>query len=179
MARMSPAKKNIRRKAKANPTPVVKGNGTKGAGSKEWALAMYQTPSGEVPSETFLLEECRESVQQMLLAIVVAVKEAPPPRFPTSHLWHVMRDDMKGLHEARDEHDGTLYRLFCVVDRQAPQHGLDAPVVALICGGTKPVRSKMNQSVYDQAQAYRADYIATRRILLPPGISPSVMKEKS
>jgi hypothetical protein len=176
---MSPAKQSIRRKSKANLAQPAKSNGAKGGDSDEWALAMYQTASGDVPSETFLLQECPDSVQQMLLAIVVAVKEAPPPRFPTSHLWHVMRDDMKGLHEARDEHDGTLYRLFCVVDRRAPQHGLDAPVVALICGGTKPVRSKMEQSVYDQAQAYRDEYVATRRILLPPGMSPSVLKEKS
>ena len=88
-----------------------------------------------------------------------------------------MRDGMKGFHEARDEHDGRLYRLFCVVDRQAPDYGLDAPTVALICGGIKPTRTAMDDSVYAQASTYRADYLATRRILLPPGVPASLMQK--
>jgi hypothetical protein len=138
-------------------------------------VAFYRTRNGEVPARTFL-EGCPQPVLEMLLAIVVAVRDAPPPAFPSSNMWHVMHGDMKGIHEARDEHRGELYRLFCVVDRQAPEHGLDAPTVALISGGVKPARSAMPQSIYDEALGYRRDYLATRRILLPPGIPAGLGK---
>jgi hypothetical protein len=108
----------------------------------------------------------------MLLAIVVAVRDAPPPSFPPSKMWHVMHGEMKGFYEARDEHDSRLYRVFCVLDSQAPEHGLDAKALTLICGGAKPVRSPMGKSVYEQALAYREDYLTTRRIALPMGGAP-------
>ncbi len=87
-----------------------------------------------------------------------------------------MRDEMRGFHEARDAHDGQLYRLFCVVDRQAPAHGLDAPTVALISGGIKSARTAMAESVYNEALDYKRDYLATRRILLPAGIPAGMPK---
>lgn len=85
-----------------------------------------------------------------------------------------MHGTMKGFHEARDEHDGTLYRLFCVVDSQAPEHGLDAKAVVLISGGIKKVRTAMDAGVYDEAIRYRDDYQATRRIVLPMGAPPGL-----
>jgi hypothetical protein len=67
--------------------------------------------------------------------------------------------------------------LFCVVDRKAPEHGLDAPTVALISGGVKAVRTRMDEAVYEEARAYREDYLATRRILLPPGVPASLAQK--
>jgi hypothetical protein len=107
----------------------------------------------------------------MLLAIVVAVRDAPPPTFPPSRMWHAMHAEMKGFHEARDEHRGQLYRLFCVLDNNASDRGLDAEVVALIFGGVKRVRTAMGASVYDKALDHRTDYLATRRIALPAEVS--------
>ena len=66
--------------------------------------------------------------------------------------------------------------MFCVLDRQAPEYGLDAPTLALISGGIKKVGTKMDPAVYEQALAYREDYRATRSILLPPGVPASLMK---
>jgi hypothetical protein len=103
----------------------------------------------------------------MLLAIVVAVRDAPPPSFPSSKLWRAMHSTMKGLYEVRDEHAGRLYRVFCVLDSQAPVHALDAKAIVLVCGGEKKIRSVMDDSVYSEALRYRADYLATRRIALP------------
>jgi hypothetical protein len=132
---------------------------------------------GGVPARTFLIN-CPQSARLQLLAILVAVRDAPPPSFPTSNMWHAMKEEMKGFHEARDEHDGNLYRVFCVLDRQAPEHGLDAPTLALVSGGVKKVGTKMDPTVYDQALAYREDYRATRSILLlPPGVPASLMKK--
>ncbi len=162
---MSPSKKDKRR-AKARDT--AGSAGARSAATK-WSLAFYKTAKGVVPAREFLLD-CPQPVREMLLAILVAVRDSPPPSFPPSKMWHVMHGGMKGLHEARDEHDGHLYRVFCVLDSQAPEHGLDAKVVALICGGVKRVRSVMDESVYDEALRYRGDYLATRRIALPIGV---------
>lgn len=167
---MSPSKKDKRR-AKA------RGAGAAGVSSAttKWSLAFYRTAKDAAPAREFLLG-CPQPVREMLLAIVVAVGDAPPPSFPPSKMWHVMHGEMKGFYEARDEHDGQLYRVFCVLDSQAPEHGLDAKALTLICGGAKPVRSPMDKSVYEGALAYRQDYLATRRIVLPMGIAKDPRK---
>jgi hypothetical protein len=161
-----PSKKDKRR---------AKARGAGGAASvssatKQWSLAFYRTAKDIAPAREFLLG-CPQPVREMLLAIVVAVRDAPPPSFPPSKMWHVMHGEMKGFYEARDEHDGQLYRMFCVLDSQAPEHGLDAKAFTLICGGAKLVRSPMDKGVYDEALAYREDYLATRRIVLPMGVA--------
>lgn len=164
---MSPSKKSKRR--------AHNGDSGSTTGTRDWALAFYKTSGGEAPARAFLLD-CPQPVREMLLAIMVAVRDGPPPSFPPSRMWHVMRGDMRGIHEARDEHNGTLYRLFCIVDSQAPQHGLDAKVVTLISGGVKPARTAMAKQVYDETLAFVADYRATRRIVLPMGV-PSGMRK--
>jgi hypothetical protein len=131
-------------------------------------VSFYETSGGAAPALDFL-KECPAPVRQRLLAIVVAVRDGPPFSFPSSNMWHVMRDDMKGFHEARDEHDGTLYRLFACLDRNSLDE-LGAPAVVLICGGEKPVRSAMDERVYRQARDCRRDYMATRRVRMPPGV---------
>ena len=75
-----------------------------------------------------------KAVRIALLARVVAVRDRPPPSFPTgSPIWSVMsRDpqkgkvDMSGIFEVRDKHGPLLYRLFCVLDSEAGEHGVDA-----------------------------------------------------
>jgi hypothetical protein len=163
---MAPSKKGQRR---------AKARGAGGANSvslaaAQWSLAFYKTAKDTAPAREFLLG-CPQPVREMLLAIVVAVRDAPPPSFPPSRMWHVMHGEMKGIYEARDEHDGQLYRLFCVLDSQALEHGLDAKALSLICGGAKQARSAMDKGVYKEASAYRDDYLATRRIVLPMGAS--------
>jgi hypothetical protein len=167
---VAPSKRNKRR---------AKARGPNDAGlspvTTRWSLAFYRTAKDIAPAREFLLG-CPQPVREMLLAIVVAVRDAPPPSFPPSKMWHVMHGEMKGFYEARDEHDGQLYRVFCVLDSQAPEHGLDAKALTLICGGAKAVRSPMDKSVYEQALAYREDYLATRRIVLPIGIPKDPQK---
>jgi len=162
---MSPSKKDKRR-AKAHG---VGGASSVSSTTTKWSLAFYMTAKDTAPAHKFLLD-CPQPVRETLTAIVLAVRDAPPPSFPPSKMWHVMHGEMKGFYEARDEHDGQLYRVFCVLDSQAPKHGLDAKALTLICGGFKRVRSPMDKSVYAEALAYREDYLATRRIVLPMGV---------
>ena len=155
---MSPAKKG-RHRDKSRGADSIQSVATR------WSLAFYRTAKDSVPAREFLLA-CPQSVREMLLAIVVAVRDAPPP----SKMWHAMHGEMRGFHEARDEHDGRLYRVFCVLDSQALECGLDAKALTLICGGAKQVRSPMDKRVYKHALACREDYFATRRIVLPVGV---------
>lgn len=132
----------------------------------EWIVVFLEEPDGSVPARSFL-DECPTAVRAQLLATISAVRAAPPPSFPTSALWHVMRDEMRGLHEARDKHEKRLYRLFCVLDRHAPDHGLDGPAVVLISGGVKAIGEAMDARVYREARRRRDEYLAStpRRIL--------------
>lgn len=175
-AAMTPSRKAKRRGSRRKAT----GNGdvTAAPKSNQWAVAFYKTKSGEVPARDFLVDS-PDSARQMLLAIVVAVRDGPPPSFPPSKLWHVMKREMKGFHEARDEHGDELHRLFCILDRNAPEYGLDAPTLVLVSGGHKRPRTAMKPAVYKQALAYKADYLATnpRRILLPAGIPAELLRK--
>jgi hypothetical protein len=168
---VSPSKKNKKKSSKA----AANGDAKAASVAQGWALAFYKTQKGAVPARGFLLS-CPSEVRQMLLAILVAVRDAPPPSFGASNMWHAMHEEMKGFHEARDEHDSYLYRVFCVLDSKAPEHGLDAKAVALISGGVKKKNTKMAATVYEEAVGLRKDYEATRRILLPMGVPQSTGK---
>lgn len=125
----------------------------------------YAEKDGSVPAQEFL-DACPMSPRQMLLAIIVAVTDGPPPSFPPSMHWHIMRKEMSGLYEARDRHGNTLYRLFCVLDRNAAEHGLDGPALVVLSGGAKAVREEMDARTYVAARRQREEYMASspRRI---------------
>ena len=76
--------------------------------------------------------------------------------------------DLSGICEARDKHCNKLYRLFCVIDRDAPTHGLALPSLVLLGGVVKPARTEAPQSEYRRID-YGKDYQATHRVALERG----------
>jgi hypothetical protein len=115
----------------------------------------------EAPAITFL-NGCPQPVRDNLLATFTAILESPPPRFPTnSLLWRPMRKEMRGIYEIRDRHGDTLYRLFCVLDHSAKEHGCKKPTLVMLCGGRKPVRTAMDDDVYEEAAVFRDDYMSS------------------
>jgi hypothetical protein len=132
----------------------------------EWANVFYVTRDGSVPAQEFL-DECPTTARQTLLAIVVSVRDSPPPSYPPSMHWQVMRGDMRGIYEARDRQGNMLYRLFCVLDRKGTDHGLDAPGLVLLSGGVKPVREEMHPRTYARVRQERDEYMSSspRQIL--------------
>jgi hypothetical protein len=86
-------RRNRRRPQQQRPAAPV-------AAREAWVVSFYETSGGAAPALDFL-KECPTPVRQRLLAIVVAVRDGPSFSFPPSNMWHVMRDDMKGFHEAR------------------------------------------------------------------------------
>jgi hypothetical protein len=120
-----------------------------------WQPVFYETVSGERPAWDFLTgKKMPFDVRIELLTTVRAVLQVGPPRFPTStQRWRLMHKpankkevDLSGICEARDKHSKKLYRLFCVIDRDAPA-----------------------QSEYRRIDRYRNDYQAAHRVALGRG----------
>jgi hypothetical protein len=142
---------------------------------ERWQPVFYETARGRRPAWDFLVgEELPIGVRAELLVTIRAVLQVGPPRFPTSTpRWRIMHKpaskgevDLSGICEARDKHSNKLYRLFCVIDRHAPEHGLAAPSLVLLDGVVKPIRREVPQSEYRRINRYRKDYWATNRVAL-------------
>jgi hypothetical protein len=140
---------------------------------ERWQAVLYETARGRQPAWDFLgSKEMPSGVRAELLVTIGAVLQVGPPRFPTStQRWRLMHKpaskrevDLSGICEARDKHSNTLYRLFCVIDRNAPEHGLAAPSLVLLDGVAKPTRTEVPQSEYRRIDRYRKDYWTTHRV---------------
>ena len=138
-----------------------------------WQAVLYETPGGLQPAWEFLGSEAMPGeVRNELLVTIGAVLQVGPPRFPTSmQRWRLMHKpagkkdvDLSGICEARDKHANTLYRLFCVIDREAPVHGLALPSLVLLGGVAKRGGTRVPQSEYRRIDRYRKDYVATRHV---------------
>jgi hypothetical protein len=151
---------------------MAKQKGRRGP-AEEWQTVIYETRDGSRPAAEYLLADAMPAVvRRELLVTIAAVTKVGPPRFPTSTArWRLMRKDKKkgtpdlsGICEARDKQAKLLYRLFCVIDRDAPDHGLSAPSLVLLGGATKPDNNVVPVAEYKLIDAYRHDYWATHRI---------------
>lgn len=143
-----------------------------------WQVVFYESARGERPAWDFLAgAKTPIDVRIELLTTVQAVLRVGPPRFPTStQRWRLMHKpankkevDLSGICEARDKQSTKLYRLFCVIDREAPAHGLALPSLVLLGGVVKPARTEAPQSEYRRIDRYRRDYLATHRVALGRG----------
>jgi len=132
-----------------------------GAGSP-WAVKVFvrhrdDDPQESCPAEDFLLNICPESVRDDLEAIVDAVAESPPPQFTGGGMWEAMHGRMAGFYEARTRGpDRRLYRLFCILERDAP--GLDGPAIVVIDGLVKPVGTAATAAEYERIRALGDEY---------------------
>jgi hypothetical protein len=142
---------------------------------ERWQPVFYETAGGRRPAWDFLVDqETPIGVRAELLVTIRAVLQVGPPRFPTSTpRWRLMHKpankievDLSGICEVRDKHSNKLYRLFCLIDRDAPAHGLALPSLVLLDGVAKPIRTEVPQSEYRRIDRYRKDYWAMNRVAL-------------
>lgn len=108
----------------------------------EWGIAYYQKPNGTVPAEEFL-DGCPTKVEAKLLAVLEAVRQAPPPAFSGGGKWEAMHGDMSGYYEVRCTGPGREhFRLFCILEndteRALAKRGLAGPHIVVINGMRKP-----------------------------------------
>ena len=132
-------------------------------------MVVYETATGKRPALEYLgAAEVPDQSRRELMLTVLAVVQIGPLNFPTGTTrWRLMHKpstkgqvDMSGIFEARDRHNRVLYRLFCIVDRQA----IGGPSVVLLGGASKPDRTEMHQRIYRTIDGHRRDYRATHRV---------------
>ena len=136
-----------------------------------WGIVYYATKSGRVPAEDFL-DACPAKVEATILAVLEAVRAAPPPAFSGGGKWEAMHGSMGGYYEIRvTGPERAQYRLFCVLENgtraELAKRGFEEPQIAVITGMVKPTRTRFTDSEYEKhVRALGDDYRATlpRRI---------------
>ena len=72
-------------------------------------------------------------------------------------MWEAMHGSMRGFYEARTRgRDRRLYRLFCILERDAP--GLDGPSIVVIGGLSKPVGTAFSDADYAEIRRLGDEY---------------------
>jgi Txe/YoeB family toxin of Txe-Axe toxin-antitoxin module len=119
-------------------------------------------PNEAVPARNFLLG-CPEKVRAMMLAVVNAVADAPPPKFSGGGKWEAMHGEMAGYYEIRvDGPQRHHYRLFCLLERDGASVGLGGPSLVLICGKDKAFRTVLSARDYAEVRRLGNEYLARR-----------------
>jgi hypothetical protein len=117
-------------------------------------------PSETVPGRDFLLT-CPEKVRAMMLAVVNAVAEAPPPQFSGGGKWEAMHGTMAGYYEIRvDGPKRRHYRLFCLLEHDTKVLGLGGPSLVVLCGKDKPFRTVLSEADYADVRRHGDEYRA-------------------
>src|SRR3954451_23128982 len=103
-----------------------------------WGIVYYEQPDGTVPFEDFL-DNCPTKVEATILAVLEAVRAAPPPAFSGGGKWEAMHGAMGGYYEIRVTGPGRKhYRLYCILDNGTPEElaerGFDRPQIVVLNG---------------------------------------------
>jgi hypothetical protein len=123
-----------------------------------WRVHFFQRhaaddPTLAVPARAFL-DACPTKVSAMMIAVVGAVADAPPPAFSGGGKWEAMHGKMGGIYEVRvDGPSRHHYRLFCVLERDGGQLGLGGPSLVLIAGKEKLFQTTLSEREYDEVLA--------------------------
>jgi len=131
-----------------------------------WGIVYYEDAQGNVPADEFL-DSCPTKVEATLLAVLQAVRDAPPPQFSGGGKWEAMHGAMNGYYEIRvTGPDRTQYRLFCRLENGTPeqlaQRGFASPQIVVINGMAKPTRTLFSDREYKKYVRDLGDrYIAT------------------
>jgi Txe/YoeB family toxin of Txe-Axe toxin-antitoxin module len=129
-------------------------------------IVYYRTRQGSVPADEFL-DACATKVEATILAVLEAVRAAPPPAFSGGGKWEAMHGAMAGYYEVRVTGPGRRhYRLFCLLDNGSPrelrERGFDGPQIVVINGMAKAHRTEFSDREYaSHVRALGDDYLST------------------
>jgi Txe/YoeB family toxin of Txe-Axe toxin-antitoxin module len=132
-----------------------------------WGVVYYKTSDGAVPAVDFL-RGCPTGVRATILAVLDAVRKAPPPQFSGGGKWEAMHGDMRGYYEIRVTGPGRQhYRLFCRLENGSAQdlaeRGFECPQLVVINGMVKQHRTEFSDRNYKKnVRDFGDDYLATR-----------------
>jgi hypothetical protein len=117
-------------------------------------------PKESVPGRDFL-QACPEKVRATMVAVLHAVRDAPPPAFSGGGKWEAMHDEMAGFYEVRvDGPQRRHYRLFCLLEQDDPAKKLGGPSIVIIDGRSKGFRTVLSKHDYASVRKLAEEYIA-------------------
>ncbi len=126
---------------------------------RPWRDGIFVAADGRKPADEWLLQLPAKPAAEVI-AVVKAVRDAPPPAFAGGGKWEAMHGEMAGIYEVRCRQGDQLHRLFCVLDRNHPK----GPVLVMLDGDSKPHRTAMPESVYERVRERRDSYRAGRNV---------------
>jgi Txe/YoeB family toxin of Txe-Axe toxin-antitoxin module len=131
-----------------------------------WGVVYYRTSGGPVPADAFL-DACPAKVEATILAVLEAVRAAPPPAFSGGGKWEAMHGSMAGYYEIRVTGPGRRhYRLFCLLDNgsdeELAQRGFEVPQIVVINGMVKQHMTEFSDAEYRRnVRDLGDDYLGT------------------
>lgn len=125
---------------------------------QSWRDGFFVDADGQKPAEEWLLQLPAKPAA-VVIAVVKAVRDAPPPAFAGGGKWEAMHGEMAGAYEVRCRQGTQLHRLFCLLDRNHP-----GPALVMLDGDSKSTRTAMPESVYRRVREHRDAYQASRRM---------------
>ena len=126
---------------------------------RPWRDGLFVAADGSKPAEQWLQVLPAKPAAEVI-AVVMAVRDAPPPAFAGGGKWEAMYGDMPGIEEVRRRQGEQLHRLFCLLDRNHP----DGPALVTLDGHSKPNRTAMPESVSRRVREHRDAYHAGRSV---------------
>ncbi len=124
-----------------------------------WRDGFFVTADGTKPAREWLLDLPAKPAAEVI-AVVKAVRDAPPPAFAGGGKWEAMHGEMAGIYEVRCRQGGQPTVLFCMLDRTHP----DGPALVMLDGDSKPNRTAMPASVYRRVRERRDAYQMSRSV---------------
>ena len=105
----------------------------------------------------------------MMLAVVRAVADAPPPAFSGGGKWEAMHGEMRGWYEVRvDGRDRHHFRLFCLLEKDGAALGLGGPSLVLVTGKDKSFQTVLSDADYADVRRLGAEF----RARVPRNVAP-------
>jgi Txe/YoeB family toxin of Txe-Axe toxin-antitoxin module len=131
-----------------------------------WGIVYFQARDGSVRAEAFL-DACPLKIEATILAVLEAVRQAPPQQFSGGGKWEAMHGTMAGYYEIRVTGPARAqHRLFCRLENgtsgELAARGFQEPQIAVITGMFKPFRTVFSDREYKtNVRALGDDYLAS------------------
>lgn len=131
-----------------------------GVPTEPWDVRYFKRHKQDDPQQREPAREfrasCPPSVRAEIDATLKAVADTPPPMFSGGFKWRAMHSDMTGWFEVRVRAGHMLYRVFCLLEREAP--GLRSPSVIAITGMAKPNETSFTNANYRKVRELGEEY---------------------